>query len=237
MRNVFYFLAALLAFGAAWYYYQDVSEQTATVSKLRLAAEDGLVIEAGTVIDDAFMDKYVVSQQLPRSLAGEFGWALDDNASTRINLRERVFGQDVAAGAFLQRAHFFVAQENAFARRIRDGNRAFSIPVQANRAVENFISPGSRVDVIGTFELEDQTVVSKRLLENVEVMAVGGIDSRGEFENQDRPGYNSVTLQANAEAMETFLAQAATATGELTLVLRNPCDQVSDCVGGVGAQQ
>lgn len=236
MRNVFYFLAALLAFGAAWYYYQDVSEQTATITKLRFKAEDGVIIEAGTVIDDDFIKEHIVSQKLPLSLASEFGWALDDSQSTRINLRDRVLGQDVSAGAFLQRAHFFVAQQEAFARRIKDGYRAFSIPVESNRAVENFITPGSHVDVIGTFEIAPDTMVSKRLLENVEVMAVGEIDSRGEYEKQDRPAYNSVTLQAKAEAMEAYLAEAENVEGSLTLVLRNPCEDSDDCVGAEVAQ-
>lgn len=237
MRNVFYFLAAILAFAAAYYYYQDVSEQTATVRKLRLAAEDGLVIEAGTVVDEAFIDTYIVSQELPRSLAPEFQWALDDTPATRINLRDRVFGQDLPSGSFLQAAHFFVTQENAFARRIREGNRAFSIPVKSGHAVENFITPGSRVDVIGTFGDPQQTVVARRILENVEVMAVGNIDSRGEFENLDRPEYDSVTIQASAEDVDRYLAEAGNLAGDLTLVLRNPCENVDDCVGSTGVTQ
>ena len=236
MRSLFYFLAALLAFGAAYVYYQDVARQTATIHKLRLVAEDGLVIRSGTVIDDAFIQKYLISQEMPRMLAEEFRWALDDNAATRINLRGRVFGQDVPAGSFLQRAQFFVTQENAFARRIQPGNRAFSIPVEARRAVEKFISPGARVDVIGTFEVSQREAVSKRLLENIEVMAVGEIDSRGEYENQDRPDYNSVTLQAPAEDVERFLAAAENATGGLTLVMRNPCENAADCIGNAVTQ-
>lgn len=232
MRNVFYFLAALLAFGAAWYYYQDVSEQTATIQKLRLTAEDGTVIKAGTVFDEDFIEDHVVSQKLPKSLAGDFTWALDDTQATRINLRDRVLGQDVVAGAFLQRTHFFVAQEEAFARRIKDGYRAFSIPVEGNRAVENFITPGSHVDVIGTFEIAPDQMASKRLLENVEVMAVGEYDSPGEYEKQDRPAYSSVTLQAEVAAMEDYLAQAESLVGPLTLVLRNPCENSQDCIGG-----
>ncbi|OYX42614.1 MAG: Flp pilus assembly protein CpaB [Rhodobacterales bacterium 32-67-9] len=230
MRSIFYVLAALLAFGMAYYYYQDVVAQTATVRKLRLVAEDGLVIRAGTKIDDAFIEKYVVSQEMPQLLEAEFQWVLDDNAATRINLRGRVFGADVPSGSFLQRAQFFVAPENAFARRIRPGNRAFSIPVEARRAVEKFIAPGARVDVIGTFEVSQNQSVAKLLLEDIEVMAVGEIDSRGEYETQDRPDYNSVTLQAPAAAVESFLAAAEDASGGLTLVLRNPCEGADDCI-------
>lgn len=231
MRNVFYLLAALLSLGAAWYYYGQVAAQTATVQKLRLVADDGLVIEAGTVIDDAFMDRYVISQSLPRALDAEFDWALSDTAATRINLMGQSFGQDVTGGAFLQRAHFFVPQDAAFALRIRPGNRAFSIPVVASSAVENFITPGSRVDVIGTFQADDRSIYSRVLLENVEVMAVGDIDSRGEFTSRDRPDYDSVTLQAPADLVAAYLAGAVASEGEMTLVLRNPCEVASDCAG------
>lgn len=230
MRSLFFFLAAILAFGVAYFYYNEVTAQTATMQKLRLAAEDGLVIRQGTVIDDEFIERYVVSQDLPQMLADEFIWALDDNAATRINLRGRVFGQDVPAGSFLQRAQFFVSQENAFARRIKPGNRAFSIPVEAARTVEKFISPGARVDVIGTFEISQTESVARLLLENIEVMAVGEIDSRGEFEAQDRPDYNSVTLQAPAAEVERFLGEAENTSAALTLVLRNPCEDATDCI-------
>ncbi|MEL6516756.1 MAG: RcpC/CpaB family pilus assembly protein, partial [Pseudomonadota bacterium] len=164
MRNIFYFIAAVIAFGAAFFYYQDVSQQTATVQKLRLVAEDGLTIEAGTVIDDDFMDTYVVSQEMPRALAAEFEWALDDTAVTRINLRDQVFGQDVTGGSFLQRGHFFVDQQQDFALRIREGYRAFSIPVATDRAVENFLNPGSLVDVVGAFEITPKVFESRILL-------------------------------------------------------------------------
>lgn len=226
MRTIFYFLAALLAFGTAYYYYQDVSSQTATVSKLRLVAEDGVIFKAGTEIDDAFMEKHIITQSLPRLLAQDFSWALDDNPATRINLRGRVFGQDVAAGSFLQRTQFFLTQENAFARRIKPGFRAISIPVESNRAVENFIMPGARVDVIGAFELTQNEYVPEILLENVEVMAVEDIDSRGEFETRERPDYDSVTLMVEAKLATAYIGRAEAVSGSLTLVLRNPCEEV-----------
>lgn len=229
MRNIYYFLATILAFGIAFYYWGEVSEHTATVSKLRLVAEDGLVIRAGTQIDDAFMQRYVVSQDIPRSLAGEFGWALDDSPITRINMVGRTLGQDLHGGAFLQREHFFVTQEDEFARRILPGNRAFSIPVQSDRAVENFVLPGARVDVIGVFEMEDGSMVPERLLENVIVMAVDGIDSVGAWNAEEREGFGTVTLQAPAAATETFLARSEQMTGALSLVLRNPCETAADC--------
>ena len=45
MRNIFYLLAALLSFGVGVYYFQQVSAQTATITKLRLVAEDGELLD------------------------------------------------------------------------------------------------------------------------------------------------------------------------------------------------
>lgn len=227
MRNVFYLLAALLAFGVAGYFWQDVTERTATVTKLRLVAGDDLVIEAGTVVDAAFLDEMVVSQPIPRALAGDFAWAMNDTPEIRINMLGTVVGRDVAGGSFLQRAQFFVPQEDDFARRIRVGNRAISVPVENERVVENFVVPGARVDVIGAFKTS-AGIAPRRLLENVEVMAVDGIDGRGEL--AERGGsYNSVTLQAPAAGVEALVAAMEDMEGALSLVLRNPCEDPADC--------
>lgn len=232
MRNIFYLLAALLSFGVGWFYYQQVAAQTATISKLRLVAEDGLVIEAGTVIDDAFLEKYVVSQPMPRTLAPDFTWALGDDPVTRINLKGRVFGQDVSAGSFLQRAHFFAENKIDFDLRIRPGNRAFSIPVEPDRGVSIFVAPGSHVDVIGPFADEDGQISTRPLLENAEVMAVGEFDTSAAYRDEETPEYRNVTLQAPAAAVEAFLAMEVLSINDLTLVLRNPCEGLqSDCVG------
>jgi Flp pilus assembly protein CpaB len=232
MRGLIYTLAALFAFGTAFYYYQDVSAKTATVSKLRLASEDGLVIGEGTTIDDEFLSTMLVSQRIPAALAEDFRWALDDTPTIRANLRGEVFTRDVPGGAFLDRTLFFASSEGAFVRRIREGHRAFSIPVAADRAVENFIAPGSRVDIMGTFELPGDLLETRVLLENVEIMAVGTFATRGDYERAEAPGYSSVTLQATTEAIRVFLGEAEAAMGDLVLVLRNPCEDASDCVGG-----
>ena len=229
MRNVFYFLAAMLSFGVAWYYYGEVTERTATVAKLRLAVEDGLVIAPGRAVDAEFIEEFIVSQPIPRALADEFAWALDDNPVTRINLIGRTFGQEVTSGSFLQGAHFFVPQQDDFARRIRPGNRALSIPVSGDRAVSNFIQPGARVDVLGTYKQGQDSYATRLILQNVEVMAVDGIDSRGEYAALDNRDYTSVTVQAAAAEVERFLADAEASSGDLTLVLRNPCEIASDC--------
>ena len=232
MRNIFYLLAALLSFGVGWFYYQSVVEKTATISKLRLVAEDGLVIKAGTVIDDAFIEEYIISQPMPRVLADDFTWALGNDPVTRVNLKGRVFGQDVAAGSFLQRAHFFVGREVDFDMRIQPGNRAFSIPIEEDRGVGIFVTPGAHVDVFGPFVGEDQAIVTRPLITNAQVMAVGEYDTTAAYHDEDTPEYRNVTMQAPAADVEAFLAMEVLSINDLTLVLRNPCEGAAEgCVG------
>lgn len=232
MRSIIYACAALFAFGAAFYYYQDVNTMTQTVTKLRLATEEGIMIGEGTEIDEEFMDQYVISQVIPAALAEDFRWALDDTPANRLNLQGQVFTRDVAGGTFLDRTLFFENPEGAFARRIAEGHRAFSIPVAANRAVENFIAPGARVDIMGTFIATGETLETRVLLENVEVMAVGTFATRGDYERAELPGYNSITLQAPVAEVARFLGESEEAIGDLTLVMRNPCENTIECVGG-----
>ncbi|MEM9707644.1 MAG: RcpC/CpaB family pilus assembly protein [Pseudomonadota bacterium] len=232
MRNIFYFLAALLALGVGWFYYQKVEADTATITKLRLKAEDGLVIEAGTLVDESFFEKYVVSQAMPRALSSDFTWALGDDPVTRINLKGRVFGQDVAGGSFLQRVHFFAEPQIDFDLRIEPGNRAFSIPVEPDRGVGVFLVPGSHVDVIGPFVNADDQITTRAILENAIVMAVGEFDSSAALrEERELPRYKNITLQAPSAEVEAFLAQEVLSVNDLTLVLRNPCEGTQDCIG------
>jgi len=232
MRNIFYLLAAVLSFGVGWFYYQQVAEQTATMTKLRIVAEDGLVIKAGTTFDDAFLERYVVTQTMPLALEEEFTWALGDDPVTMINLKGQTFKQDVIGGSFLQRGHLLAERQVDFDMRIKPGNRAFSIPIEPDRGVGVFVTPGAHVDVIGPFVNEDEVVVSRPLLVNAQVMAVGEFDTSAAFQDQDNPEYQNITLQAPAADVEAFLSMEVMSVDDLTLVMRNPCEGAdADCVG------
>ncbi len=231
MRNIVYILAALFSFAAAFYYYQEVDSKTEAVAKLRLKTEDGLVIEEGTLIDQDFMDDFVVRQMIPATLAEEFVWAIPDTPTDRQNLINQTFTRDVAGGSFLERTQFFVAPESAFSLRIEPGNRAFPVRVSSGTAVENFIVPGSRVDVLGTYDEGQGASVTRPILQNVEVMAVGEFSSAAEYRRAEQPNFTTVTLQAPSADVLRFLAEIELTTGDPVLTLLNPCEDPAACVG------
>ena len=231
MRNIVYILAALFSFGAAFYYYQEVDEKTEAVAKLRIKTEEGLVIGQGTVIDEAFMRDFIVTQMIPATLADEFIWAIPDTPTDRQNLLNQTFTRDVSGGSFLDRNQVFDAPEGNFSLRIKPGNRAFPVRVSSATAVENFILPGSRVDVLGTYEIDQENSVTRPILQNVEVMAVGEFSSAAEYRRAEQPNFTTVTLQAPSEDVLKFLAEIELTTGDPVLTLLNPCEDPSACVG------
>jgi hypothetical protein len=148
--------AALFAFGAAFLLLpRDHLDDRHGLEVCAWRRTMGVMIGEGTQVDEDFLEDMVVSQLVPASLADDFRWALDDTPRNRVNLIGQVFTRDVPAGAFLDRTLFFEAPR----RRIRPadpgwGHRAFLDPGRGPTVRwKNFIAPGSRVDVLGTFEL------------------------------------------------------------------------------------
>ena len=85
--------------------------------------------------------------------------------------------------------------------------------------------------MIGAFRPSGRASYSKRLLENVQVMAVGTFDNAGEFADAEDQGYQSVTLQASEGLVEQFMTDMVDANGGLKLMLRNPCEDNDVCTG------
>jgi pilus assembly protein CpaB len=130
-------------------------------------------------------------------------------------------------------ATYFVRQpesEEFTRRKIRRRWRAMTIGTDQIAGVAGLITPGSRVDLLGTFRdrgvgpSAEQTVVTRVLARNVEVLAVDNRSNlrlaaaRGRLGAMDQ-GYSSVTLHVNP--LEAALLTYAQATGKITFVLRH----------------
>src|SRR5687768_14739829 len=112
------------------------------------------------------------------------------------------------------------------------GMRAISIEVNAFSGVGGMLVPGSRVDVIATLpskEAENEPV-SRTIVQNVKVTAVGQQLSRGEVKLEDMQ-FKSVTLVTTPEQAEAI--ELATANGRPRLVLRSGRDNGARASSGV----
>ncbi len=109
---------------------------------------------------------------------------------------------------------------------IPEGYRAVSVKIDEFTGVAGLLRPGVRVDVVGTFKVRNATgkidYVSKVVLQNVEVRAVG---QKFRPEDADSPKTKlsrSVTLLVKSDQVEKL--QLAASTGKIRLALRPAFD-------------
>ncbi len=119
---------------------------------------------------------------------------------------------------------------------ISPNKRAMAVSVDKVIGVSGFINPGSHVDVLVTIsrqsgdEGRQLPVVTKTVLENVRVLAVGTETER--IGKPDKPGFvDVITLEVTPGEGEK-LALAAT-EGKVMLALRNPADMDEVTTKGV----
>lgn len=116
------------------------------------------------------------------------------------------------------------------------GYRAISIKIDESSGVSNMLNPGSRVDIIGSFQVRranKQETISRILIENVEVGAVGqkigpesGVDQKGP--KMGKPA-RAVTLFVRPS--ETAIIHLAEQRGKLKLSMRGDTDFTTGASG------
>lgn len=166
--------------------------------------------------------------------------------------------EDVAPGSFLLFEHIIQTPDVNFANQIGDGMRALSIPVTAISSVSYFVGPGSRVDILATMterrappevaekasdfspemmlqnmSASQERLVTKTLLQNVRVMAVGSSITSGSYLDTSG-GYNTVTFEVTPVQAELLTFAMGQAEGGLGLVLRNPNNTEVENIPSVG---
>jgi len=119
------------------------------------------------------------------------------------------------------------------AEAIQVQGRAVSVRVSAESAVNQWVEPSDRVDVIGIFrDPQTREMVAVTMLQNLIVLAtgrIGGQTNRNLLTEEDR-AYSTVTLHVLPEAVEMLVL--AQDLGTLYLSLRNPEDnEIRDLLG------
>ena len=179
---------------------------------------------------------------LPESAGALVSIAIKDTPENREWLKGRRVGRDITPGSLLLYEYFNDQPANRFAAKIAAGKRAISIDANASSAVSFLLEPGSRVDIIGTLQVEQEATIGRApgggptsfanrkistqtILQNVRILAVGNVTSRGAYDDARESRYATVTIEVTpSEAEKLVFARANLKDGALTLILRNPAD-------------
>jgi pilus assembly protein CpaB len=119
---------------------------------------------------------------------------------------------------------------------IPPGMRAMSVRVNEVVGVAGFVVPGTRVDVLVTFEGRTQTAesVARVVVSNVQVLTAGTRFDQEKARQDNRPIPTSVvTLLVTPEDAQRIALAAA--EGRITLILRNPLDNAPTESAGIRA--
>lgn len=119
---------------------------------------------------------------------------------------------------------------------IPPGMRAISVRVNEVVGVAGFVVPGTRVDVLVTFEGRSQTVdsVARVVVSNAQVLTAGTRFDQEKARTDNRPIPTSVvTLLVTPEDAQRIALAAA--EGRITLTLRNPLDNAPTESAGIRA--
>ncbi|NNL84099.1 MAG: Flp pilus assembly protein CpaB [Myxococcales bacterium] len=127
-------------------YLGQIRSQQRSVAVLRLAP--GVSLSRGDVVSESSM----VTEYLPSDFGSITRLAVPDTEESRAFILGRKLNDDVGSGDFLLLEHFTDEPEERFVARIAEGSRAMTVPVDQATSVAYFVDPGSRVDVIATFE-------------------------------------------------------------------------------------
>ena len=230
-------------------YVNELRKDDESVSVLRL--KPNVELTAGTPIDPSQLEPVglparfddVIQQAVPATQ-----YAVDFIRGKPVNV-------DIPAGSVLRYSHLEDRPEQRFSAKISPGARAVTIPVDATSAVAYFVEPGSRVDVLGTFNentrverqipgakpgqtrtVEETRVSTRTVLQNVLVLAVGRSTSRGSYLGQSDRGFQNVTLELSPIEAEKviFAMQHTEPRRELHLALRNPADEKQQSLPSIG---
>ncbi len=192
-----------------------ILKKAVVVSKKRLAARTRLEPD---IIKDAFEIREIVASAVPElaytdvaSLTNRYTSVtiLPDDIMTPI----RLLTEDVVPN---------------LARAIPPGKRAVSISVSKVTSVGGFIQQGDYVDVIATFRPRNSEAITKIVLQDIQVLAVGNTYEFDGSVATSSPAISAakmelVTLAVNPNELEKLIYLDSGAT--FKLVLKNPKDK------------
>ena len=216
-------IAGLAAALTAHYYLNKLKQENAGISyqKIVVARKD---IPARTVLSSEWVEEI----ECPAGWIPPGAITHSSEVSGMINLTPLLKGEP------LLRGHLGRLQESGqgLAFKVPPGKRAVTVAVDEVSGVGGLLSPGDRVDVLGSIEIAADSsgrkeAVTVAAVQNVEVLAVGKNTESSTSENAEgktKAGETkTVTLALTPEEARPLILLSD--RGKIRLLLRSPADQ------------
>ena len=209
MTSVASFLGLVAAFGI-WQYFSQTQKKVKELTVTRAVVVASKEIKAGTKLAESDLAiKQVPVQAVPKDYPSSINAIKERIVKSTLQADEiitesRLVGQGAAGGLPVV---------------IPPGQRAITIKVNEVIGVGGFINPGDRVDILSIINQSQEHTISKTILQNVLILAVGDKILDPDILSEPQPKIVSQVTVAVTPKDSEKLSLAAT-IGQLQLVLR-----------------
>jgi pilus assembly protein CpaB len=235
-EKILYFAAAGLSFSVLIVMLFVINHQNDASAKDQVMSSS-IVPNVGTVTLYVPERPIRVGQKLTEIPLKEAYWPRNQVPDGAIRDKEELKNLyakvDLPAGMPLQRDHL-TSQSMQATLPVTPGNRAVTIEVDATSGLEGLALPGTRVDVVLTYE-ESNELTSKIIVQNARILSSGGdtttVAERGMFEKKSSSsGLTGDTMMAfktvslDVSTRDALKISTARQLGRLSLTMRAPED-------------
>lgn len=233
-------ICGLLTAVAVNYYLKAIVEGNSNLQARRVAVANARIPARTLVTADMISFKDIPLEYVHSNAITDAGQVVGFTARAEIEAGEQVLLPKLAPKQ---------SSGSSLAYSVPLGLRAISISVNEQSGVTGLLTPGDRVDVIGTIDVEEQSkdpnvntlkhTMTHLILQNIEVLAVGKqyfpADTQAGGKTAQSEGTTTVTLAVPADKMQFLVA--FTDKGKLTLALRSAADKSEESRPPIDAGQ
>jgi len=204
-------IMGLMAAMGVFIYINNVKTQVKEEGKLVEVLVAKKNIPPGLSMEDILNRDMADTEKVPQK------YVASDAISSPEKVREQYSVISISEGEQLTVSKFRASTKTGLAYKIPDNLRAVSVAVDEVIGVADMIRPGDHVDIIATLSFPSYTgttgknVVTRVLLQNIEVLAVGREITSIEVEKEDAETTNETKAQETVKRTVTFAVSSSDA--------------------------
>ncbi len=204
-------LCGLVASMGIFFYLRDKEALLKERFHIKPATQEVVVASRSISWGETITESHLKISNWPKEEAPKKSFTSPNELIGRMTKREVVEGEPILADLLLPKEGILST--------IPPGKRAMSVEIDHVISVHGFIQPGSYVDVVATAKSSKNESVSKVILQNVQVLAIGQKVEMEETNKKSAPEKITVTMALDPKEVEKLAL--ALNEGKIHLVLRN----------------
>jgi Flp pilus assembly protein CpaB len=174
------------------------------ISKVRKGLEKEKVTvfryERDIEVGETIAGEDLASEKISKDIADSIGRLLDKDEKDTMAVDRKIW-RNVSKGEFVLMGHFTRSKDSGSAESLKKNEVQITIPVDPKRIPGTVLRIGNYVNILGMLPMKSGTWQTKRIIEGLKVVAIGGQTDRSGTSRSGSGGaqsgvrsYNSITV-------------------------------------------